>query len=307
MSGFQPLISNFYPPISMIRGRSRTGLLLIFALIAIGLLVLHEGGQLQPVEDVLQTVLSPIERAVSGLFSGVGDLFGAVRDLRELRDHNAALETANQDLLTQIASLRGQQSENTLLRQLLNFTQENPQYQYQTAAIISRDPSPYLKFITLNAGSREGLRPGMPVVTGGAVLVGRVDQVGLRSCKVQLLTDVSSAVNVRLQTAGVSGLAAGQADGSLLMQYIPLDAELAANDIALTSGLGGNLPRGLVVGQVIGVEKRDVDLFQSARLRLAADYERLTVLLIITNFEPIEPADDIAPTPTPTPTATPGP
>jgi rod shape-determining protein MreC len=288
----------------MVRGRSRTRLLLVFALIAIGLLVLHEGGQLQPVEGVLQTVLGPIERAVSGLFVGVGDLFGAVRDLRELRDRNAELETANQDLLTQIASLRGLQGENNLLRQLLNFTQENPRYQYQTAAIIGRDPSPYLKFITLNAGSSEGLRPGMPVVTGGSVLVGRVDQVGLRSCKVQLLNDVSSAVNVRLQTAGVTGLAAGQADGSLLMQYIPLDAELAANDIALTSGLGGNLPRGLVVGQVIGVEKRDVDLFQSARLRLAADYDRLTVLLVITNFEPIEAADDIVPTPIPTPLPT---
>ncbi len=288
----------------MNRGRSRTGLLLVFALVAIGLLVLQESGQLQPVESVVQTVLGPIQRAVSGLFSGIGDLFGAVRDLRELRDRNAELEKANQDLLTQIAGLRGMQSENNILRQLLNFTQENPQYQYQTAAIIGRDPSPYLKFITLNAGSTEGVRPGMPVVTAGSVLVGRVDQVGLRSCKVQLLNDVSSAVNVRLQSGGVTGLAAGQADGSLLMQYVPLDAELTENDIALTSGLGGNLPRGLVVGQVVGIEKRDVDLFQSARLRPAADYDRLTVLLVITNFDPIEAADDLAPTPTPTPTPT---
>jgi rod shape-determining protein MreC len=291
----------------MIRGRSRTGLLLVFTLIAIGLLVLHESGQLQPVESVLQTVLSPIERAVSGLFTGIGDMFGAVRDLRELRDRNAELEKANQDLLTQIAGLRGLQNENNLLRQLLNFTQENPQYQYQTAAIIGRDPSPYLKFITLNAGSSQGVQPGMPVVTAGSVLVGRVDQVGLRSCKVQLLNDTTSAVNVRLQSGGVTGLAVGQADGSLLMQYIPLDAQLTANDIALTSGLGGNLPRGLVVGQVTAIEKRDVDLFQSARLRPAADYDRLTVLLVITNFQPIESANDLSPTPTPEPTGTPSP
>jgi len=288
----------------MNRGRSRTGLLLVFALIAIGLLVLQESGQLQPVESVVQTVLGPIQRAVSGLFSGIGDLFSAVRDLRELRDRNAELEKANEDLLTQIASLRGLQGENNLLRQLLNFTQENPQYQYQTAAIIGRDPSPYLKFITLNAGSSEGVRPGMPVVTSGSVLVGRVDQVGLRSCKVQLLNDVSSAVNVRLEGAGVTGLAAGQADGSLLMQYIPLADQLTENDIALTSGLGGNLPRGLVVGQVVGIDKHDVNLFQTAKLRPAADYDRLTVLLVITNFEPIEAADDLAPTPTPTPTPT---
>lgn len=85
------------------------------------------------------------------------------------------------------------------------------------------------------------------------------------------------------------------------MQYVPLEASIAANDIALTSGLGGILPRGLVVGQVTSVEKHDVDLFQSARLRPATDYDRLDVVLVITNFEPIEPATDVTPTPTPTP------
>jgi rod shape-determining protein MreC len=289
----------------MNRGRSRSWLLLVLALAAVILLVLHEGGQLQPIESIVQTVLGPVQRAVSGLFSGIGDLFGAVRDLRELRARNADLEKQNQDLLTEIAGLKGLQQENALLRQLLNFTQENLTYQYQTAAVIGRDPSPYLKFITINAGSREGLRPGMPVVTAGSTLIGRVDQVGLRSAKVQLLSDTSSAVNVRLQTSGVTGLAAGQSDGSLMMQYVPLEASIAANDIALTSGLGGILPRGLVVGQVMSVEKHDVDLFQSARLRPETDYDRLDVVLVITNFEPIEPATDVTPTPTPTPT--PGP
>ena len=292
----------------MNRGRSRSWLLVILLLTAIILLALHEGGQLQPVESLAQTVLGPVERAVSGLFNGIGNLFGAVRDLRELRDRNAELEKANQDLLTENARLKGLQDENAALRALLNFTQENPAYQYQTAAVIGRDPSPYVKFMTINAGTREGLRPGMPVVTAGSTLIGRIDQVSLRSAKVQLLNDTSSAVNVRLQSSGVTGLAAGQPDGSLLMQYISLEATVVANDIALTSGLGGNLPRGLVVGQVVSVEKRDVDLFQSAKLRSAADYDRLDVVLVITNFEPIEEPSDLAtPTPalTPTPSATP--
>jgi len=290
----------------MNRGRSRSWLLLVFVIVAVVLLALHEGGQLQPIENAAQTVLGPIERAVSGLFNGIGDLFGAVRDLRELRDRNAVLEKANQDLLTENARLKGLEGENAVLRALLNFTQENPAYQYQAAAIIGRDPSPYLKFITINAGSAEGLREGMPVVTGGSTLIGRVEQVSLRSSKVQLLNDTSSAVNVRLQTAGVAGLAAGQPDGSLLIQYISLDAKVDVNDIALTSGLGGNLPRGLVVGQITAVQKHDVDLFQSAKLRAATDYDRATIVLVITNFVPIEPTGDVA-TPTPTPTATPKP
>ena len=287
------------------RDRSRTWLLLVLAAIAVVLLLLHEGGQLQPIENIVQAVLSPIERAASGLFGGVGNLFGAVRDLNELRTRNAELEGQNQDLLTEIAQLRGLEGENATLRQLLNFTQENPTYKYQTAAVIGRDPSPYLRYITINAGSREGVQPGMPVVTAGSTLIGRVTEVGFRSAKVQLLNDLSSAVNVRLQTTNVTGLAQGQQDGSLLVQYLPLHTEVITNDIALTSGLGGNLPRNLVVGQVTGVNKQDFEVAQSAQLRPAADYDRLEVVLVITNFEPIAPGEDATPTPTPTPAATP--
>jgi rod shape-determining protein MreC len=288
------------------RDRSRTWLLLVLAAVAVVLLLLHEGGQLQPIENIVQVVLSPIERVASGVFGGVGNLFGAVRDLNELRERNAELEKQNQDLLTEIAQLRGLQGENSTLRELLNFTQENPTYKYQPAAVIGRDPSPYLRYITINAGSREGLKPGMPVVTAGSTLIGRVADVGFRSAKVQLLNDLSSAVNVRLQTTDVTGLAQGQQDGSLLVQYLPLATEIITNDIALTSGLGGNLPRNLVVGQVTGVDKKDFDVAQSAQLRPAADYDRLDVVLVITNFEPIEPGEDATPTPTPTPDTTPG-
>ena len=284
-------------------------MVLALAAVAVVLLLLHEGGQLQPIENVVNTMLGPIERAASGVFGGLGNLFGAVRDLNELRTRNAELEQQNQDLLTEIAGLRGLEGENGVLRQLLNFTQENPQSKYQTAAVIGRDPSPYLRYITINAGNREGLRPGMPVVTAGSTLIGRVSDVSLRSSKVQLLNDLSSAVNVRLQASNATGLAVGQQDGSLLVQYLPLDAKITDNDIALTSGLGGNLPRNLVVGQVTGVQKNDFDVSQSVQLRPAADYERLDVVLVITNFEAIEPATDATPTPeaTPAPTATPNP
>jgi rod shape-determining protein MreC len=291
------------------RERSRTWLFLVLAAIAVVLLLLHEGGQLQPIENVVQLVLSPIERAASGVFGGVGNLFGAVRDLSELRTRNAELEKQNQDLLTEIAQLKGLEGENSTLRQLLNFTQENPTYQYQSAAVIGRDPSPYLRYLTINAGSREGLKPGMPVVTAGSTLIGRVSEVGFRSAKVQLLNDLSSAVNVRLQTTDVTGLAQGQQDGSLLVQYLPLNTQIITNDIALTSGLGGNLPRNLVVGQLTGVDKQDFAVAQSAHLRPAADYDRLDVVLVITNFEAIELGQDATPTPTPdaTPSVTPTP
>ena len=62
-------------------------------------------------------------------------------------------------------------------------------------------------------------------------------------------------------------------------------AQKQLGDIVLTSGLGGDLPRSLVIGQVADVTKRDIDLFQSAALRPATDLNRLEVVLVILSFE----------------------
>jgi rod shape-determining protein MreC len=285
----------------MNRGRSRAWLFPVLALLTIALLLLHESGVIQPLEDALQVVLAPVQRALSGLFDGVVETVGAFRDLRELRDENARLRELNDALVAENVRLKQIEAENVTLRNLLSFTQEHPLYLTQVAAVIGRDPSPYRQFITINAGRREGLEPGMPVVTAGSALVGRVEAVGLNTSKVQLIIDSTSAVNARVQSSRVTGLVEGQPDGELILTQIPLDATVNVGDLVLTSGLGGNLPRNLVVGQVSEVIKRDIDLFQSARVRPALEFSQLELVLVITNFESLPTEPEIEPGPTPTP------
>ncbi|HLF28947.1 MAG TPA: rod shape-determining protein MreC [Anaerolineae bacterium] len=289
----------------MNRGRSRAWLFAALTLLTIALLLLHESGAIKPLEDAAQVALDPIQRALSSLFNGLGEAFDVFRDLRELRERNEQLQTLNDELITENVRLKEIEAENITLRSLLNFRQENPIYLTQAAAIIFRDPSPYRQFVTINAGRREGLEAGMPVITAGSALVGRISEVGLASSKVQLVIDSTSAINVRIQSSRVSGLAEGQPDAGLVMTQIPLDATANVGDIVLTSGLGGNLPRALVVGQVTEVTHRDIDLFQSAILRPAVDFNRLELVLVITDFEelPVEP--EIEPTVTPTPSPLP--
>jgi len=92
----------------MNRDRSRTWLVLVLAAAAVILLLLHEGGQLQPIENVVNTLLGPIERAALRRVCGIGNLFGAVREFeRACARATPELEKQNQDLLTEIAGLAG--------------------------------------------------------------------------------------------------------------------------------------------------------------------------------------------------------
>jgi rod shape-determining protein MreC len=75
------------------------------------------------------------------------------------------------------------------------------------------------------------------------------------------------------------------------MRYIPQEEDVSIGDIVLTSGLGGLMPKGLVIGQVTEVQQKEYETFQTATVRPAVDLTRLELALVITGFEQV-PLDE---------------
>jgi len=285
----------------------RSGLPLALVVLGLLLLVFSEAGFLTPVEGALHYVLDPLQRLFSGAVAVTGDLFQTVRQVRELRAEVEELQAQVDALMVENVQLRDYKAEVETLQALLNFTDEFPILAYLGADVIGREgsnafpsgdvvgsePNPYLRYVTINVGAQQGVEPEMPVVSGGPGLVGRVAEIGPRTAKVQLLSDPDSAVAAVLQTSRITGLVVGQPDGTLRMEYIPQETKIDVGDIVLTSGLGGILPKGLVIGQVTEVVQRDYALFQAAVVRPAIDLSRLELVLVITEFEQI-PLDEPA-------------
>jgi rod shape-determining protein MreC len=261
-------------------------------------------------------VLDPLQRAFSRVAEATGNLFQTVREVRQLRAEVEDLRAQVDALTLENVSLRDYRAEVQSLRALLAFTDEFSISGYLGADVIGREacdtypcgevigeePNPYLYYVTINAGSQQGVEAGMPVVSagGGLGLVGRIAEVAPRTSKVQLLTDRESAIAALLQTSRVSGLVVGQPDGTLRMEYIPQEGSIGVGDspgsgqgnvslgdIVLTSGLGGFMPKGLIIGQVTEVQQMDYELFQTAVVRPAVDLSRLELVLVITSFEQI--------------------
>ena len=281
----------------------RPWLPLLLLVLGLLLLVFHESGYLAPVENVLHYLLDPLQRLFSGVVEVGGGLFETVRDVRELRAQVEELQAQVDALTVENVRLREYEAGVEQYRALLNFANEYPAYlgadvigqgaceTFPCGEVVGTEPNPYLRYVTINVGTRQGVKVGMPVVSGGAGLVGRVTQVYARTAKVQLLTDPDSAIAALLQTSRVTGLVVGQPDGTLRMELIPQEESVTVGDIALTSGLGGFVPKGLVIGQVTQVQQVDYALFQAAIVRPAVDFTRLEQVLVITAFEPILPEE----------------
>jgi rod shape-determining protein MreC len=115
-----------------------------------------------------------------------------------------------------------------------------------------------------------------------------VDAVTAGAARVELITDASSAVNVRLSATQTDVMLTGSVTGELSLEMIPQDITVKPGDLVLTSGLGGTYPADIVVGQVVSVRKRETDLFQTASVQPSANLSALRAVLIITNFNPVD-------------------
>lgn len=264
-------------------------------LVAVGLVILALGGYLTPLSRLVLSPLVTAQTWVSGRVQAVQLYLTGPRDVAQLTQRNAELEAELAHLRTQIIELQQQLGEYRILSALLDFARAYPEYQYVGASVIGRDPSPFLKYIHINRGSDDGLRRGMPVVTQQG-LVGRVSQVTASAALVQLITDPSVTVNIRLEPSRAEAVLAGSITGDIGLDMIPQDITIEPGDLVLTSGLGGNYPPNILIGQVTGVRSQDYDLFQSASMQSVVDFSNLEIVLVITNFQPID-ISPLEPTP----------
>jgi len=245
------------------------------------------GGYFSSASNVFTDSLINVQSWFSSRFIALQDFFTAPRDIAFLRQQNADLQNEVAELQAQVIQLQQQVGETQVLAALVDFSRARPENTYKAAAVIGRDPSPFLHYVIINRGSNDGILRGMPVVTDQG-LVGRVDAVIADAARVQLITDPASSVNVRLQNAEVEASLAGSVTGDVILELIPQDASLETGDLVLTSGLGGGYPPDLIVGQVVNIRSREYDLFQQATVQPVVDFNRLQIVLVIVNFKPVD-------------------
>lgn len=255
---------------------------LILALI-LAWLVLDESGRPNPIRNAVSYVVSPLQFALERLARPVRQATSGIGDWFSLRADNAALREENERLRNQVVLLEEARLENETLRRQLDFKSAVPSMTMLPAEVIGRDPNTLLQYLLIDRGSADGIAVSMPVLTDQA-LVGRISEVSTHSSKVMLITDPSSSVSCLIQRTRATGSVQGYPDNDLVMRYIPQGDTVAAGDVVLTSGLGGNFPKRLLVGQVLSVETSDVEVFQLAHVAPAVSLADLEMVMVLLEF-----------------------
>ena len=220
-------------------------LLLLTALTLTTLDARSGGRAFERVRDGADLVLGPAQQAAGSVTRRVGGLFDSAdeRELQRLREQNARLRG---ELVRAEADQRRADELDALLALAAAGT-----WSVVPARITSVGSAfGFDRTVTLDAGSRDGVREGQTVVSG-AGLVGRTTRVGPFTSSVLLLTDPRSTVGARLTREGTIGLATG--DGEALVYELVEGGGLSEGDALLTAG-STTYVAGVPVGRVTAVD-----------------------------------------------------
>lgn len=243
-----------------------SGTILIAVVTVVILIIVNAIGLMKPVESILGLALKP----VTGLFSIGSD------DSSE----NEQLRNKVSQLEAEVSKREEASRLNDALRSQLNFAQQSG-FKLTGANIISQDPTNYKQFMTIDRGSSSGIQKGQVVVSQG-YLVGKITETTTNTAKVYLITDFNSAVPVLDQETRATGLVHGDRGFGLKLEMVPQTDTLKEGNTIITSGFGGEYPKGLVIGTVGTVNQRAADVFQSASINPGVDFRKLEEVFVIT-------------------------
>lgn len=259
----------------------RTTRLILYVLLAVILMAVDQRGHFvqrtrawlgYAVEPVYHLAELPVTalRKVRTYTRSYGTLVDAYRE-----QHEALLEQAGE--MQRFAALL---EENRRLRALLDAASGHD-FDYQFAELVQVNLDPFAHRVRVDRGAVDGVYVGQAVIDGDGVM-GQVESVQRHQAQVRLISDPDHALPVQILRTGQRTVAFGTGDpGRLGLPNLPIQSDIRAGDVLVTSGLGDRFPPGFPVASVQVVERETGGAFARVEARPLAALDRGREVLLV--------------------------
>ncbi|WP_119318934.1 rod shape-determining protein MreC [Companilactobacillus formosensis] len=240
---------------------------------------------------VVQQVGNDVVSVVGGVFAyptnAVKNATSEFSDLYNTYTENKRLKSRIGELAQNQAKLEVVQEENKKLKQELKLNSTLTDYSTVNASVLSRSPSSWQSYLTINRGQTSGIKKNMPVMSGKG-LIGRIIEVDKVSSKVELISTDNElndkfAAEILGNNKNITGVVSryDSDTGDLVMENVTSTKNIKKGQSVITSGLGGLTPRGLYIGKVYGIKKDNYGMTNSVYITPAAELRNFTVVTVI--------------------------
>ncbi len=268
-------------------GRFRVLLVVGCLLFSFLLRSIYTGGLMPLLSSAGGMLMVPLNSMSAAAGAAIQNRFGPFLSSGEVHRENQALREEIQRLEEQLIDYETVKMENEQFRELLEIKERNSDLIFEPATVVGRTPDDWFGSFTIDVGTYHGVSLRCPVITSDG-LVGIVSEVGRGYSKVQTILDASVSIGGgdihTLDTGIITGTIPLAQEGSCKLGFLPRESGVTPGDTIVTSGTGGLLPRGLIVGEIQSVEMETSGLSLYAVITPAADIQGARQVFVITDF-----------------------
>ena len=266
---------------------------MLYGLLAIVLMAMDQRGQYVPrFRSLANYLVEPVYHAMDLPVKALRGMFGFFQSAQSLRRENDQLR---EDMLQQRGALQRLDAltrENNRLRALVDGA-AGLGFEFQFAELVEVDLDPFSHRVIIDRGLDKGIEQGQAVIDGAGVM-GQVEEVHLHYATIRLISDPNHALPVQINRTGLRTVAFGTGNTGLLnLPALPLEADVRAGDLVVTSGLGERFPGGYPVALIESIDRQAGQTFAQAQARPLAALDRGREVLLIKSVPPAQsPAAD---------------
>ncbi|KKT27242.1 MAG: Cell shape-determining protein MreC [Parcubacteria group bacterium GW2011_GWA2_43_9b] len=263
------------------KGINRSKLINFFVILAVILLLIFFNwrGLLSGPRDLVFWITDPFLKLFGAADKGIFGAWNFFVALKDLNKENVNLKKENTVLLEEVINLKESARENESLKRQLGVAEIKNQ-KLVMAGVAGYNPA-LGQYFLIDKGGNDGLSVNSAVVAAGNFLVGRVAEVEGNFSKVLLISDSNSSINVITQENRVAGVVKGNHGLGIIMEMIPIDAQIKAGEIVLTSGLNDGIYKNLIVGRITDTVKKENEIFQNATVVPFVDFKNLEQVFVL--------------------------
>ena len=251
----------------------------VFSVIVL-LLFLNLSSFPKQIKNTFYFVSEPVQEWLWVKGSAFSDFFEGIIQGSQIKKENDWLLSQNKQLINQNIELEKLREENKALRLALGLSLEED-FDLEFAQVIGRDFSNNI--IIINKGAEDNLKTNFPLITEEKVLIGKIVEVYENISKIQLLSSQESLLNIEVFNKNIHGLLKGKNSSDYFLDLIPEDSEIFSDDLIVTSGFGGDFPKGLLVGMISSIKDSETISFKEAIVRPSFNIQDLNYVFIILN------------------------
>ncbi|MFA7515236.1 MAG: rod shape-determining protein MreC [Bacilli bacterium] len=263
-------------------------IILLLSIIGLGVfsLLINDKRELTFLEKALKDSGLAVYKVIYLPFNFVSDKMAQYREIETVYKENKLLKAkVNRYHLLQ-ATNNQLNRDLQALKEILHLNNTLTEYELINATVISRNVGYWYNNVTINKGSRHGVKNDMAVITNQG-LVGKIIKTSYYNSDIKLITndDLNSMISVGIEVDNrlIQGLLRGynRSNNYLIIEGVVENVTFLKGGQVVTTGLGGVFPSGILVGTVMGAKDDEYGLTKKVMIKPAVDFNNLSFVSIV--------------------------